>query len=128
MEEATGKGGMVEGMAILAGFQLFGEILVRYGRLPFPAAVVGMFLLFLWLLWRGRVPRGLNTAANGLLDNLALLFVPATVGAFLDLGAIGSQGWAVAASVVASTFLSMAATAGAFLLLERRGGRKEPEA
>lgn len=106
-------------MAILVGFQLLGEGLVRLGHLPVPAAVVGMFLLFVWLLRRGKVPQGLQIASNALLDNLALLFVPATVGALLDIAAIASEAMAIAIAVVGSTFLAMAVASGTFLGLER---------
>lgn len=116
----------VEGMAVLVGFQLAGELVVRTGRLPVPAAVVGLFLLFLWLLWRGRVPQGLQLASNALLDNLALLFVPATVGALLDIAAIASEALAIAVAVVASTLLAMGAASGTFLGLERLQRRKRP--
>lgn len=123
MAETTSNGGFLEGMAILAGFQLAGEMGVRLARLPLPGPVAGMFLLFLWLVARGSVPRGLRIASNGLLENLALLFVPATVGAFLDIASIADEALAVVVAIVASTFLAMAATAGTFLLLER--GRKD---
>ena len=116
----------VEGMAVLVGFQLAGELVVRTGRLPVPAAVVGLFLLFLWLLWRGRVPQGLQLASNALLDNLALLFVPATVGALLDIATIASEALAIAVAVVASTLLAMGAASGTFLGLERLQRRERP--
>ena len=78
MEEATGKGGLVEGMAILAGFQLFGEILVRYGRLPFPAAVVGGFGSL-----PGAIVGGLIIGAS---EKLAEVYVGPFVGG-------GIEGW-----------------------------------
>jgi len=109
---------MVEGMALLIGFQLAGELLMRLAHLPVPAAVIGMFLLFVALLWRGRVPHGLQVASNGLLDNLALLFVPATVGAFLDIGTVSNEAVAIALAVVVSTFLAMGVSAGTLLGLE----------
>ena len=119
-----GAGAVVEGMAILAAFQLAGELLVRWLGIPVPAPVAGMFLLFLWLVARRRIPRGLQVTANGLLENLALLFVPATVGAFLDIGSIASEALPILVAVAGSTFLAMAATAGTFVGLERIGRRK----
>jgi holin-like protein len=120
MMETPERHRLVEGFAILVGFQLAGEVIARTLHLPVPAAVLGMLLLFLWLLLRDRLPRGLHAAAGELLDNLALLFVPATVGAFLGIGAIAHEAVAAAFAVVASTFLAMAATAWTFLALERR--------
>jgi holin-like protein len=122
--EYPGGRGLAEGFSILVGFQLIGEAIVRLGRLPVPAAVVGMMLLFLWLLWRDRVPRGLHLASGELLENLALLFVPATVIAILGLGAIASEAWAITLAVVASTFLAMGATVGSFLILEKWSAKR----
>lgn len=118
------QSGFLEGMALLTGFQLSGELAMRAFHLPVPAAVIGMFLLLLWLLWLGRVPRGLHLAANGLLDNLALLFVPAGVSAFLDIGAISNELLAIGLAVVASTWLAMGVSAGAFVGLERLVGKE----
>jgi len=119
MVEYPGGRWLAEGFAILVGFQLFGEAIVRLFHLPVPAAVVGMMFLFLWLFWRDKVPRGLHLASGELLENLALLFVPATVVAILGLGAIASEAWAITLAVVASTFLAMGATVGAFVVLEK---------
>jgi len=121
MADSKRQSGFLEGMAILTGFQLCGELAMRALHLPVPAAVIGMFLLLLWLLWLGRVPRGLQLAANGLLDNLALLFVPAGVSAFLDIGAISNELLAISLAVVVSTWLAMGVSAGAFVGLERLG-------
>ena len=45
---------MIGGLATLLLFQLLGEVIVIVLRLPVPGLVVGMLLLFLALLWRGR--------------------------------------------------------------------------
>ena len=69
--------------------QLLGELLARAFNLPLPGPVLGMGLLFLFLLVRGvqargtraqAVPVSLAAAADGLLGHLSLLFVPAAVG------------------------------------------------
>jgi len=120
MSGEPGKSGLLEGMALLVGFQFAGELIEHIFHLPVPASVLGMLLLFLWLLWLGRVPRGLQIASNGLLGNLSLLFVPASVAAFLDLGALSNEALAIGIAVVVSTFLAMGCSAGAFEALERR--------
>lgn len=115
------KGSFLEGMLLLVGFQLGGELAKRLLHLPVPAPVLGMAFLLLLLLGLGRVPASLARASDGLLGHLALLFVPASVSAILDLGAIRSELLAIALAVVASTWAAMAATAGTFLLMEGRG-------
>jgi len=124
MKTARPDGSILEGMAMLVGFQLTGELVARILHLPVPAAVIGMFLLLLWLLLTRRIPPGLLLASNGLLDNLALLFVPAGVAAFLDIGSISSELLAIAVAVVASTWLAMGSSAGIFLGLERLTRRR----
>lgn len=119
MKATRPDGNILEGMAMLAGFQLIGELVMRLLHLPVPAAVIGMFLLLVWLLFTRRIPSGLQLAANGLLDNLALLFVPAGVAAFLDIGSISNEVLAIAVAVVASTWLAMGSSAGIFLGLDR---------
>lgn len=119
MSGEPGRSGLLEGMAILVGFQFAGELIGHIFHLPIPASVLGMLLLFLWLLWLGRVPHGLQMASNGLLGNLSLLFVPASVAAFLDLGALSNEALAIGIAVVVSTFLAMGGSAGAFHALER---------
>lgn len=115
------RGSFLEGVLMLVGFQLLGELARRFFHLPVPAPVLGMAFLLLLLLGLGRVPASLARASDGLLGHLALLFVPASVSAILDLGAIRSELLAIALAVVASTWAAMAATAGTFLLLEGRG-------
>lgn len=121
MSAEPGRSGLLEGIALLVGFQFAGEVIVRVFRFPVPAPVLGMALLFLWLLWLGRVPHGLQIASHGLLGNLSLLFVPASVAAFLDLDAISDEAFPIVVAVVASTFLAMGCSAAAFAALERHG-------
>jgi holin-like protein len=119
LTDSQPRSGLLAGMALLVGFQLLGELVMRALHLPVPAAVIGMFFLFLFLLALKRVPRGLQIASNGLLENLALLFVPAGAAAFLDIGSISSELLAIGLAVVISTWLAMGISAGSFLWLER---------
>ncbi|MFW1677544.1 CidA/LrgA family protein [Pontibacter sp. JAM-7] len=98
---------MAIGFLILLGFQLAGELLVRWLDVPIPGSVVGMVLLFVGLLLVQDVPEGLRLVSNGLLRVLPLLLVPAGVGImqYLDLLA---EAWAellIALSV--STFITL---------------------
>src|SRR5262249_45456177 len=71
---------MLKGMAGLLVFQLAGEVLAAAFRLPVSGPIIGMALLLMWLHSRGRIDDGLASAADGLLANMAVLFVPVGVG------------------------------------------------
>lgn len=90
--------------------QLIGELIAAASGLPIPGPVVGMALLFIGLLIRGSIPDDLGNAADGLLNHLSLLFVPAGVGVMLHIELIGKELLPVSAALVGSTILTIAVT------------------
>lgn len=116
---------MLAGLTWLLVFQCLGEALVRLVGLPVPGPVMGMLLLFVALRARETIPEALGGAANGLLQHLSLLFVPAGVGVMLHFGRIGQEWLAIAASLVVSTVLAIAVTAVVMRALIRRQERAE---
>lgn len=102
---------MVNALLALLGFQLVGEVLVRAVGAPIPGPVVGMLLLFLAIRWRGRAPEALQRASRGLLGNLSLLFVPAGVGVIVHLQLLAADWWRLLIAIVASTLITLLATA-----------------
>jgi putative effector of murein hydrolase LrgA (UPF0299 family) len=102
---------MVNALLALLGFQLVGEVLVRAVGAPVPGPVVGMLLLFLALRTRRRVPGALQRASQGLLGNLSLLFVPAGVGVIVHLQLLAADWWRLLIAIVASTLITLLATA-----------------
>lgn len=70
-----------------------------------------MLLLFVALKVRGEVPASLQRAADGLLANLTLLFVPAGVGVMLHLELLAASWWQLLLTVVVSTLVTLVATA-----------------
>ncbi len=113
---------MPQGIAGLLICQLAGEAIQRATGLPLPGPVIGMVILFAGLLIRGGVPDGLKTAARGLLDHLALLFVPAGVGVVLHLALVAEEWLPIAAALVGSTVLTIAVTALVMRLMLRLTG------
>jgi holin-like protein len=102
---------MIGALAVLLGFQLLGEIAVRWTGAPIPGPVVGMALLFLALLWRKDLPDSLAATAETLLSHLSLLFIPAGVG-IIQYGALLAEEWlAVATALILSTLITVAVTA-----------------
>jgi len=102
---------MIGGLATLLLFQLLGEVIVITLRLPVPGPVVGMLLLFLALVWRGRVPQDLESTAQGLLNNLALMFVPAGTGIVAYLTLLLQEWLPITVALIGSTVLTIAVTA-----------------
>ena len=104
--------------ALLVGLQLVGEVLRQVLHLPLPGPLIGMFLLTVVLVLRGSagaageraVPAPLAKAANGLIANMGLLFVPAGVGIIAELGLLRHAWLAILAGLVVSTVLGLAVT------------------
>ena len=115
---------MIEGFVVLLACQLAGETLARLLALPVPGPVLGMALLLAGLMWRGRrrpeVPQIVGDAADGLLRNLSLLFVPAAVGIVQYFGLVADHALAIAAAIAVSTVATLAVTAIVFERLARR--------
>ena len=109
-------------LTLLLCCQLIGELIVVASGLPLPGPVLGMVILFVGLLVRGGVPDDLQSLAGGLLRHLSLLFVPAGVGVLLHLSLIADEWLAISASLVLSTVLTVAATAGVMAGLQRLSG------
>lgn len=120
---------MIGALTVLLCYQLVGEIVVRTLGLPVPGPVLGMLLLFATLLLRGSAPARLRTTAEGLLANLALLFVPAGVGVIVYIDLIRREWLAIAGVLLGSTLLTVAVSGIALLGLQRLAlrvrGRKE---
>jgi putative effector of murein hydrolase LrgA (UPF0299 family) len=109
---------MPSAFAILIGLQLVGEVLRVTLHLPLPGPLIGMALLTVVLVARGSagpaaehaVPAPLLKAANGLIANMGLLFVPAGVGIIAELGVLRREWMALLAGLVISTVLGLAVT------------------
>lgn len=117
---------MLAYMAMLLGFQLAGETLVKLSGLSVPGPVAGMAMLFAVLVIKGSLPDMLATVSDGLVRNLSLLFVPAGAGIVIHLKLIGNEWMPIVAAIAVSTLATVAVTATAMTLLARRqerGGR-----
>lgn len=112
----------LNGITILLIYQLVGEVTVRLLAVPIPGPVLGMVMLFVTLMVRGRVDEPVDTAANGLLSHLSLLFVPAGVGMMVHFGRIADEWLPITLTLVLSTLLTMAATAAIMQLMSRWQG------
>jgi len=128
---------MLGAVTILLSCQLAGEVIRVLTDAPVPGPVIGMALLFVGLVARRRLaagrdlpetPEALDKTANGLLQHLSLLFVPAGVGVMLYLPLIAKEWLAISVSLVASTVVTIALTALVMAWLTRLTGGEANEA
>jgi len=113
---------MIPALFALFACQLTGETIVRALGLPVPGPVLGALFLFLFLLWRGRVPESLRSVSRGLLANLSLLFVPAGVGIIVHLHRVRSEWLPITACLLLATALTMAVSVMVFSWVSRLTG------
>lgn len=112
---------MLRGMAILFGLQLLGEVFTRWLELPLPGSVVGMLLLLAALRLEMVRVEWVKDAAELLLNNLSLLFVPAGVGVMVYADLIARHWLALSVATSLSTLVVLAATGWSAQYLVRRG-------
>src|SRR3954466_5610357 len=110
---------MLAAIAALLVCQLIGEAAVRAVALPFPGPGVGMLLLFVLMLARAPLPVALGNTADGLLQHLSLLFVPAGVDSVQRRELLSGRGLLLTAVVVLTTLITLAVSALVFAVLAR---------
>ncbi|WP_429407089.1 CidA/LrgA family protein [Paraburkholderia sp. GAS82] len=118
---------MLRALATLLVFQCLGEGVSYLFKLPVPGPVIGMLLLFGFLMLRPQVADAIEPTALELLRHLSLLFIPAGVGIMVSAGKVRGDALAVVVSLVVSTTLAIAVTALVTRALLRRQ-RNEPAA
>lgn len=117
----------LNGMTMLLVYQLVGEVTVRLLAVPIPGPVLGMVMLFLTLMIRGRTPEPLNNASTALLSHLSLLFVPAGVGMMAHFDRIADEWLPITLALFFSTIITMVATAGIMQITTRWFARSAHE-
>jgi holin-like protein len=102
---------MINTLATLLVFQTIGEGLAYAFSLPVPGPVIGMVLLFVFLLIKKDAAKKLAPVSLELLKHLSLLFIPAGVGIMVHAQRVASEWLPIAVALVASTIVSIAVTA-----------------
>ena len=115
----------IRGLALLLLLQAAGEAIAHALALPIPGPVVGLVLL-LGCLPMSWVRAPVAAAAEVLLGNLSLLFVPVGVGVITHLDLVSTYGVPLLVVIVVSTWLGMATTALVMKALSR-SPREEAE-
>jgi holin-like protein len=119
---------MLRGLVQIFIFQGLGEIIAKVLNLPVPGPVIGLVLLLLTLLARGRIDPDLDMVASAFSNHLGLLFIPAAVGVMMFLPQLAEHGLVIALILIASVALSVAATAGVLRLISPREKREPDDA
>ena len=114
-------------LTLILACQLAGEWLVTASGLPMPGPVIGMVLLFGFLVVRGRlaspgVPKDLAGVADGLLNHLSLLFVPAGVGVMAHFALLEADWIALSTAIIGSSVLTILVTAFTLIGIRRLTG------
>jgi len=118
---------MLYGLSIIFLALVGGEVLRQLFALPIPSVVLGMLLLTLWCVLRGRAETRIAQASEGLLRYLGILFVPAGVG-LIELGdRLEAQGLAMMVTILLSTLITLLVTAWVLNALLLRRQQKQPE-
>lgn len=117
---------LINGITLLLIYQLIGEVSVRLLGLPVPGPVMGMVMLFLTLMMRGRMAKAVEPASTALLGHLSLLFVPAGVGLIVHFSRLGNEWLPISVTLLLSTIITMAVTALVMQWVTRLTARREP--
>ncbi|MDB6062612.1 MAG: hypothetical protein JWM78_2715 [Verrucomicrobiaceae bacterium] len=97
----------MRGLLVLLLFQCAGELIKIATGVTLPGAVIGLLLLFVFLVIRGGIPASVDAAGNVLIARLPLLLTAPCVGLFF-LGERMRGHWlAVIVSVVLGTAITL---------------------
>ena len=102
---------LIPGLTQILLFQGLGEIISRFAVPALPGPVMGLIGLLAFLVLHLRVPVAMETVANGFVQHLGLLFVPAAVGVILFLPQLRAHWLAIALALLGSVVATIAVTA-----------------
>lgn len=111
---------MLKYLTLILFCQLVGEIITCLTKMPIPGPVIGMVILFCWLVVHRKIPSELEEAGGLLLRYLPLLFVPAGVGVIVYLDLLIKSWMPIAAAILIGTVLTIAVTGAVMQFLNRR--------
>jgi holin-like protein len=92
---------------ILVFFQWLGQFIVLWTNVIIPGPLMGMLLLLLVLIYPSDLVSLVEPVSSRLIQNLSLLFIPASVGAFFLEQEITSQLPNLLLIVILSTLLTI---------------------
>ncbi len=87
--------------------------------LPVPGPVLGMLLLFLYMLWKRDAVDKLAPSTSQLLAHMSIFYVPAGVGIILYVDRIYAEWLPITVALVVSTITSLVVTAAVIQRLQK---------
>ena len=115
---------MIVGLLCLLLFQLLGFMVINTLNMPIPAPVMGLVLLFCYLLARGQVDESLVKVTSNLLPLLPLFLIPASAG-IIQYGGLLADDWKpITVALVVSLLVSMVVVPLVFLFFIRLFGKR----
>lgn len=118
---------LLRGLSWLVAFQLAGTALNVLFFPILPGPIIGLVLLFIYLIVSGRVNPPLNEAASSLLRYLPLLLVPPAVGVMAHMADITADIWAIIGALVISLMVSVVFVGWLMQTLINRQARSKDE-
>lgn len=126
-----------ENMQVYNGFKIAVQVALLYGiyrmgvfiqdsfHLFIPGSIIGMLMLFLLLVIRGRFTRFIKNGCEFFLKHLQLFFLPATVGIISYFNLFRGKGmWLIVISMISTFIVMMASAVSSRLLAKERGKAK----
>jgi putative effector of murein hydrolase LrgA (UPF0299 family) len=110
---------MTTGLATLFALAAAGELTANALGLPVGGAVIGLVALIAWLAPRPEIPAALSRAADALLAELGLLFVPAGAGVLAHWPILKEHGLALAVAMCGGTLAGLVVAAVTFAAFRR---------
>lgn len=112
-------------LIILYCFFMLGNWIQSAFSLFIPGSVIGMILLFILLLIKGVKLTWIEEGSKFLINNLALFFIPATVGIIDYFSLFSGKGFLLIIIVLISTALVMSVSGRVSQRLARKRGREQ---
>ena len=97
----------MQAIFILLVFQLSGELCVQLLHVPLSSNIMGMLLLFVFLLIYGRVPESLAFFSSKFLQHLSLYFLPVSAGVITLWPLLQREGISIVVVMVISTLIPL---------------------
>jgi holin-like protein len=111
---------MIYGLVQILLFQSLGELVSKFLLPTLPGPVIGLILLFIWLVIRKGINAELAMVADTFSQYLGLLFVPAAVGVVLFLPQLKANALAIITALVGSIILTIGSSAVVVRLLSKK--------
>lgn len=102
---------MLNYLTLILCCHLAGDLIAKTLEISTPGPIIGMVLLFLFLVINGSIPKDLEKTTDAILNHLSLLFVPAGVGVMLHFKLMKTDWLPISAALITSTLLTITVTA-----------------